>query len=81
MKKQKIIELTSAGFVVGQEPYQDNLLVNENETYQLNLIGTILQQKKRVMPTYIVQWMTKWVVSLVNLIGTGVAFQPSGQIQ
>lgn len=37
MKKQKIIELTRAGFVVGQEPYQDNLLVNENETTDTKL--------------------------------------------
>lgn len=48
MKKQEIIELTRAGFVVGQEPGQDNLLVNENETtdtklaldmYDANLCG------------------------------------------
>ena len=29
MKKQEIIELTRAGFVVGQEPWQDNLLVSQ----------------------------------------------------
>lgn len=48
MKKQEIIELTRAGFVVGQEPWQDNLLVNEDETtntklaldmYDANLCG------------------------------------------
>ena len=48
MKKQEIIELTRAGFVVGQEPWQDNLLVNEDEItnaklalnmYDANLCG------------------------------------------
>lgn len=48
MKKQEIVELTRAGFVVGQEPWQDNLLVNEDETtdaklaldmYDANLCG------------------------------------------
>ena len=48
MEKQEIIELTRAGFVVGQEPWQDNLLVNEDETtnaklaldmYDANLCG------------------------------------------
>lgn len=37
MEKQKIIELTRAGFVVGQEPWQDNLLVNEAETTNAKL--------------------------------------------
>lgn len=48
MKKQEIIELTRAGFVVGQDPWQDNLLVDEDETtdtklaldmYDANLCG------------------------------------------
>lgn len=48
MEKQEIIELTRAGFVVGQEPWQDNLLVNEDGTtnaklaldmYDANLCG------------------------------------------
>lgn len=37
MKKEEIIELARAGFVVGQEPWQDNLLVNENETTDTKL--------------------------------------------
>ena len=48
MKKQEIVELNRAGFVVGQEPWQDNLLVNVAETtsatlaldmYDANLCG------------------------------------------
>lgn len=48
MKKKEIIELTRAGFIVGQEPWQANLLVNEDETtdtklaldmYDANLCG------------------------------------------
>lgn len=37
MKKQEIIELTRAGFIVGQEPWQANLLVNEDETTDTKL--------------------------------------------
>ena len=48
MEKQEIIEFTRAGFVVGQEPWQDNLLVDEDKTtnaklaldmYDANLCG------------------------------------------
>ena len=37
MEKQEIIELTRAGFVVGQESWQDNLMVNEAETNDAKL--------------------------------------------